>query len=164
MRPQPRVAADGPVPVVARVTQTDGLSKAPTVTKFSGSRLTRCPLSATGFGAVASDVLQGEVACLARTPRSPRRQGQLLSLDKDGNPIPENSKHTKADLLDSTAFRSGSNPSRTDWARKTPAREGPVHRGRDHRAAEAVRSRTGQEPWPTVCSFLNPHDIPCSVS
>ena len=59
----------------------------------------------------------------------------------------------------STASRSGSAPSRTDSASTTPARSRtrspPTRRSR---CSSASTRTTSDEPWLTVCSFLNPHD------
>ena len=58
-----------------------------------------------------------------------------------------------------TASRSGSGPSRTGSASTTPARSRtrspPTRRSR---CCERLDGDESDEPWLTVCSFLNPHD------
>ena len=69
--------------------------------------------------------------------------GFLLSIDDDGEPIEDNiEKYLKADLLDDYGF--------SEWVGPEPhglgkhnmgTRQGPVHRRRDDRAAQASRCR-----------------------
>ena len=86
--------------------------------------------------------------------------GFLLSIDDDGNPVPENiDKYLKADLLDDYGF--------SEWVGPEPHGLGAHNTGtvKDPFTADetiALLDRFDTEdtdqPWLTVCSFLNPHD------
>ena len=87
-------------------------------------------------------------------------EGFLLSIDEDGTPIEENiQQYLKADLLDDYGF--------SEWVGPEPHGLGKHNTGmvKDPFTADetiALLKRLGVEndddPWLTVCSFLNPHD------
>lgn len=91
---------------------------------------------------------------------APDGEGYLQTLDDDGNPLPENvEKYLKADLLDDYGF--------SEWVGPEPHGLGKRNTGtvRDPFTAdetiallERFDAEGGDEPWLTVCSFLNPHD------
>ena len=87
--------------------------------------------------------------------------GYLLSVDDDGTRLPENiERYLEADLLDDWGF--------SEWV-------GPEAHGLDPHSMGSVRDpftadetiellqrfdlEDGDQPWLTVCSFLNPHDV-----
>ena len=86
--------------------------------------------------------------------------GFLLSIDDDGAPIEENiEKYLKADLLDDYGF--------SEWVGPEPHGLGKHNMGTvkdpftaDETIAllERLDAERGDEPWLSVCSFLNPHD------
>ena len=86
--------------------------------------------------------------------------GFLLSIDDDGNPQPENiEKYLAADLLDDFGF--------SEWVGPEPHGLGAYNTGTvkdpftaDETIALLERFDTEEtdDPWLTVCSFLNPHD------
>ena len=86
--------------------------------------------------------------------------GFLLSIDDDGEPIEENiEKYLKADLLDDYGF--------SEWVGPEPHGLGKHNMGtvKDPFTADetiALLKRldadASDEPWLSVCSFLNPHD------
>jgi len=87
-------------------------------------------------------------------------KGFLLSIDDDGTPQPENiKKYIEADLLDDYGF--------SEWVGPEPHGLGAHNTGtvKDPFTAdetiELLKRFDGEEsdePWLTVCSFLNPHD------
>ena len=87
-------------------------------------------------------------------------EGFLLSIDDDGTPIEENiEQYLKADLLDDYGF--------SEWVGPEPHGLGKHNTGtvKDPFTADetiALLKRLDadgdDEPWLTVCSFLNPHD------
>ena len=87
--------------------------------------------------------------------------GYLLSIDDDGDP--ERGEHPEVPARricsTTTAFRSGSDPSRTGSASTTSARSrtrSPLMRRST--LLERFDDEDSDDPWLTVCSFLNPHD------
>ena len=87
-------------------------------------------------------------------------EGFLLSIDDDGNPLQENiERYLAADLLDDFGF--------SEWVGPEPHGLGAHNTGtvKDPFTADetiALLKRLDAEetddPWLTVCSFLNPHD------
>jgi arylsulfatase A-like enzyme len=86
--------------------------------------------------------------------------GYLLSIDDDGKPIEANiERYLEADLLDDHGF--------SEWVGPEPHGLGRHNTGtvKDPFTAEEtidllgrLGAAEGEEPWLTVCSFLNPHD------
>ena len=86
--------------------------------------------------------------------------GFLLSIDDDGKPIEANiQKYLEADLLDDWGF--------SEWVGPEPHGLGKHNTGtvKDTFTADEtigllkrLDADGGDEPWLTVCSFLNPHD------
>jgi arylsulfatase A-like enzyme len=87
-------------------------------------------------------------------------EGFLLSIDDEGTPIEENiQKYLDADLLDEYGF--------SEWVGPEPHGLGKHNTGtvKDPFTADEtiellrrLDAEGGDEPWLTVCSFLNPHD------
>ena len=92
---------------------------------------------------------------------APDGKGFLQTVDKDEKPIPENiATYLKADLLDGYGF--------SEWVGPDPHGLGHQNTGTSKDAFTATETvellkRLDQDgsdqPWLTVCSFLNPHDI-----
>ena len=86
--------------------------------------------------------------------------GYLLSIDDDGTPIKENiENYLDADLLDDHGF--------SEWVGPDPHGLGGHNTGtvKDPFTADEtidllrrLDAEEGEDPWLTVCSFLNPHD------
>jgi arylsulfatase A-like enzyme len=86
--------------------------------------------------------------------------GYLLSIDDDGKPIEENIKeYLEADLLDEYGF--------SEWVGPEPHGLGKHNTGtvKDPFTADEtiallqrLDAEQDEQPWLTVCSFLNPHD------
>jgi arylsulfatase A-like enzyme len=86
--------------------------------------------------------------------------GQLLSIDDDGNHLEENiERYLEADLLDDFGF--------AEWVGPEPHGLGKHNMGTvkdpftaDETIAllERLEGEEGGDPWLSVCSFLNPHD------
>ena len=153
----------GHYPSLHGVTQTDGLAKS------ADER--RDVLARAGHGADARrlvprrrlpDVLQGQVARLARPPRRRRTARATCSRSTTtATPIPENiAAYLEADLLDEWGF--------SEWVGPEPHGLGKHNTGTvkdpftaDETIAllERLDEEESDEPWLTVCSFLNPHDI-----
>ena len=86
--------------------------------------------------------------------------GYLLSINDDGEPLAENiAEYLRADLLDDYGF--------SEWVGPEPHGLGKHNMGTvkdPFTAAETIDllrrldAEGGDEPWLTVCSFLNPHD------
>jgi arylsulfatase A-like enzyme len=87
-------------------------------------------------------------------------EGFLLSIDDDGTPQEENiAKYLQADLLDDYGF--------SEWVGPEPHGLGKHNTGtvKDPFTADEtidllkrLDAEEGDDPWLTVCSFLNPHD------
>ncbi len=87
-------------------------------------------------------------------------EGLLLSIDDDGMPIEENiQQYLKADLLDDYGF--------SEWVGPEPHGLGKHNTGmvKDPFTADEtiallrrLDAEGADQPWLTVCSFLNPHD------
>ncbi len=87
--------------------------------------------------------------------------GYLLSINDDGEPIQDNiDQYLKADLLDDYGF--------SEWVGPEPHGLGKHNMGTvkdtftaDETIAllERLDADTSDQPWLSVCSFLNPHDI-----
>lgn len=87
--------------------------------------------------------------------------GYLLSINDDGEPIQDNiDQYLKADLLDDYGF--------SEWVGPEPHGLGKHNMGTvkdtftaDETIAllERLDGDSSEEPWLSVCSFLNPHDI-----
>ena len=92
---------------------------------------------------------------------APDGNGLLLSIDDDGKQKPENiAAYLKADLLDEFGF--------SEWVGPDPHGLGRHNTGTmkdvftaDETIALLQRfdNEENDQPWLTVCSFLNPHDI-----
>ena len=163
VRAEPRVAADRAVPVAARrdADRRAGQERRRRRHVLAGAGHA-CRRSATGSAPAAtgrSSRASGTPRTRTSTPRTAK--GYLLSIDDDGTPSEENIKqYLEADLLDEYGFSEWVGPGAAR-ARQAQHRhgQGPLHGGRDDRAAASASTRDeSDEPWLTVCSFLNPHD------
>ncbi len=87
--------------------------------------------------------------------------GYLLSIDDDGNPIEENIQaYLEADLLDDYGFSEWVGPEPHGLGRhNTGTVKDPFTADETIELLQRLDSEPGGEPWLTVCSFLNPHDV-----
>ncbi len=87
--------------------------------------------------------------------------GPLLSIDEDGNAIQENVQaYLEADLLDDYGFSEWVGPEPHGLGRhNTGTVKDPFTADETIELLKRLDSEPGGEPWLTVCSFLNPHDI-----
>ena len=92
---------------------------------------------------------------------APDGEGQLQTLTQDGTRIPDNiATFLKADLLEPYGFSEWVGRSSMAWVRRTPARSGiPLRPTTPSRLLKRLDDGWQDQPWLTVCSFLNPHDI-----
>ena len=87
-------------------------------------------------------------------------EGFLLSIDDDGNPQQENiEKYLKADLLDDYGFSEWVGPEPHGLgAHNTGTVKDPFTADETIALLQRLDAEQSDEPWLTVCSFLNPHD------
>ncbi len=87
-------------------------------------------------------------------------KGFLLSIDDDGNPLPENiAKYLEADLLDPYGFSEWVGPEPHGLgAHNTGLVKDPFTADETIALLERFDADDSDEPWLAVCSFLNPHD------
>jgi arylsulfatase A-like enzyme len=87
-------------------------------------------------------------------------EGFLLSIDDDGNPQQENiQKYLEADLLEDYGFSEWVGPEPHGLgAHNTGVVKDPFTADETIALLERFDTEDSDEPWLTVCSFLNPHD------
>lgn len=152
----------GQYPSLHGVTQTDGLAKSAESEDMFWLSPDTVPtlgdwLRAGGYRTYYKGKWHASHAALDAEDGS----GPLLSIDDDGTPQPENiERYLQADLLDDFGFSS--------WVGPEPHGLGKHNMGtvKDPFTADEtiellrrLDADDSDEPWLTVCSFLNPHDI-----
>lgn len=152
----------GQYPSLHGVTQTDGLGKDPDGPEMAWLAADTVPTLGDWFRAGGYRTFyKGKWhASHAHLP-APDGKGPLQTLTEDGTPIPENiAAYRKADLLEPYGF--------SEWVGPEPHGLGAQNTGtiRDPFTADdtiALLKRLDtdgkDQPWLTVCSLLNPHDI-----
>ncbi|MGZ6563732.1 MAG: sulfatase-like hydrolase/transferase [Solirubrobacteraceae bacterium] len=87
-------------------------------------------------------------------------EGFLLSIDDDGTPIEENiQQYLKADLLDDYGFSEWVGPEAHGLGKhNTGVVKDPFTADETIALLKRLDADNDDEPWLTVCSFLNPHD------
>ena len=152
----------GQYPSLHGVTQTDGLAKNADGDEMTWLAPDTVPTIGDWFRAGGYRTFyKGKWHISHAYLEAPDGEGYLQTLDKDGNVNEENvAAYLKADLLDAYGF--------SEWV--GPEAHGMGHQNtgtaRDPFTADeviALLKRLAQDgseqPWLTVCSFLNPHDI-----
>ena len=152
----------GQYPSLHTVTQTDGLAKTADSADMFWLAPDTVPTLGDWFRAGGYRTFyKGKWHVSHAHIPAPDGEGYLQTLDKDGNSNAENiAAYLKADLLDPYGF--------SEWV--GPEAHGTGHQNmgtaRDPFTANeviALLKRLDQDgsdqPWLTVCSFLNPHDI-----
>ena len=152
----------GQYPSLHGVTQTDGLAKSADGADMFWLAPDTVPTMGDWFRAGGYRTFyKGKWHVSHAHLPSPDGKGYLQTLDKDGHVNAENvAAYLKADLLDAYGF--------SEWV--GPEAHGTGHQNmgtaRDPFTADeviALLKRLDQDqntqPWLTVCSFLNPHDI-----
>ena len=92
---------------------------------------------------------------------SPDGKGHLQTINKDGSPIPENiAAYLEADLLNDFGFSEwvGPEPHGLGYQNTGTARD-PFTATETIELLRRLDKDENEQPWLTVCSFLNPHDI-----
>ena len=151
----------GQYPSLHGVTQTDGLAKSADSEGMFWLAQDTVPTLGDWFRAGGyRTFLKGKWHASHPHLDAEDGDGFLLSIDDDGNPIEANiEKYLKADLLDDWGF--------SEWVGPEPHGLGKHNTGtvKDPFTADEtiallkrLDSDGGEEPWLTVCSFLNPHD------
>jgi arylsulfatase A-like enzyme len=86
--------------------------------------------------------------------------GLLQSIEDDGTPIEDNiQKYLKADLLDGYGFSEWVGPEPHGLGkRNTGVVKDPFTADETIALLKRLDAESGDAPWLTVCSFLNPHD------
>jgi arylsulfatase A-like enzyme len=152
----------GQYPSLHGVTQTDGLAKGPDDAEMAWLAPDTVPTLGDWFRAGGYRTFyKGKWHVSHVHLPAPDGSGNLQAITEDGAPIPENiAAYLKADLLDPYGF--------SEWVGPEAHGLGKQNTGtiRDPFTADEVigllkrLDQDGSEqPWLTVCSFLNPHDI-----
>ena len=152
----------GQYPSLHGVTQTDGLAKGPDDATMGWLGIDTVPTVGDWFRAGGYRTFyKGKWHVSHVHIPAPDGNGNLQAITEDGTPIPENiATYLKADLLEPWGF--------SEWVGPEMHGLGKQNTGtvRDPFTADEVITllkrfdREGSEqPWLTVCSFLNPHDI-----
>ncbi len=152
----------GQYPSLHGVTQTDGIAKGPDSAEMQWLACDTVPTLGDWFRAGGYRTFyKGKWHVSHMHLPAPNGEGQLQTLTEDGKPIPENiATFLKADLLEPYGF--------SEWVGPEPHGLGAQNTGtiRDPFTADetiALLKRVDMDgkdqPWLTVCSFLNPHDI-----
>ena len=152
----------GQYPSLHGVTQTDGICKGPESPDMYWLARDTVPTMGDWFRAGGYRTFyKGKWHVSHLNMPAPDGEGQLQTLTKDGAHIPENiASFLKADLLEPYGF--------SQWVGPEPHGLGTQNTGtiRDPYTADdtvALLKRLdadgNDQPWLTVCSLLNPHDI-----
>ncbi len=151
----------GQYPSLHGVTQTDGLAKNPDSDDMFWLAPDRVPTLGDWFRAGGyRTYFKGKWHASHAHLDAEEGDGLLLSIDDDGTPIEANiESYLKADVLDDWGF--------SEWVGPEPHGLGQHNTGmvKDPFTADEtidllkrLDADDGDEPWLTVCSFLNPHD------
>jgi len=151
----------GQYPSLHGVSQTDGLGKAVDSDDMFWLSPDTVPTMGDWFRAGGyRTFFKGKWHAAHVALPDPSGEGYLLSIDDDGNPNEENiAAYLKADLLDEFGF--------SEWVGPEPHGLGKHNTGllkdvftADETIAllQRIEGDDSDQPWLTVCSFLNPHD------
>ncbi len=151
----------GQYPSLHGVTQTDGLAKTPDSDDMFWLTPDSVPTLGDWFRAGGyRTYFKGKWHASHAHLDAEDGEGYLLSIDDDGTPQEENiQKYLEANLLDDFGF--------SEWVGPEPHGLGKHNMGtiKDPFTADETidllkrfDQEEGQDPWLTVCSFLNPHD------
>ena len=161
MRPSRASLLTGQYPSLHGVSQTDGLGKAVDSDDMFWLSPDTVPTMGDWFRAGGyRTFFKGKWHAAHVALPDPSGEGYLLSIDDDGNPNEENiAAYLKADLLDEFGF--------SEWVGPEPHGLGKHNTGmlKDVFTADEtitllqrIDGDDSEQPWLTVCSFLNPHD------
>jgi len=151
----------GQYPSLHGVTQTDGLAKTPDSNDMFWLAPDSVPTLGDWFRAGGyRTYFKGKWHASHAHLDAEDGEGYLLSIDDDGTPQEGNiQKYLEADLLDDYGF--------SEWVGPEPHGLGKHNMGtvKDPFTADETidllkrfDQEEGEDPWLTVCSFLNPHD------
>ena len=152
----------GHYPSLHGVTQTDGLAKSADSEDMYWLPRDTVPTLGDWFRAGGYRTFyKGKWHVSHALLDDPDGEGPLKSIEDDGTPIPENiAAYLEADLLDEWGF--------SEWVGPEPHGLGKRNTGTVKDAFTAdetvallrrLEEEDSDQPWLTVCSFLNPHDI-----
>ena len=152
----------GQYPSLHGVTQTDGLAKSAESDEMFWLAPDTVPTLGDWFRAGGYRTFyKGKWHVSHAHLDDPDGEGFLKSIEDDGTQIPENiAAYVEADLLDDWGF--------SEWVGPEPHGLGKRNTGTvkdaftaDETVAllERLDEEESDQPWLTVCSFLNPHDI-----
>ena len=136
--------------------------RAPTARRCPGSRRTQSRRSATGSGpAVTGRSTRANGTSRTRTSKGADGKGYLQTLDKDGNVNAENvAAYLESDLLDDYGFSEWVGPEAHGLGyQNTGTARDPFTADETIALLKRLDQDGSEQPWLTVCSFLNPHDI-----
>jgi len=152
----------GQYPSLHGVTQTDGLAKGPDSDDMHWLAPDTVPTLGDWFRAGGyRTYFKGKWHASHAHLDAHDGEGPLLSIDDEGHPIPAHiEEYLKADLLDSYGFSEWVGPEPHGLGKhNTGTLKDPFTADETIALLERLDGEDGEDPWLTVCSFLNPHDI-----
>ncbi len=152
----------GHYPSLHGVTQTDGLAKSADGPEMFWLAPDTVPTIGDWFRAGGYRTFyKGKWHVSHAHLPGPVGQGYLQTLDKDGNVNAENvAAYLKADLLDAYGFSEWVGPEAHGLGyQNTGTARNPFTADEVIALLQRLDKGENNEPWLTVCGFLNPHDI-----
>ena len=152
----------GQYPSLHGVTQTDGLAKSADSPEMFWLAPDTVPTIGDWFRAGGYRTFyKGKWHVSHAHLESADGRGYLQTLDKNGNSIAENiAAYLEADLLDDYGFSEWVGPEAHGLGyQNTGTARDPFTADETIALLKRLDQDGSQEPWLTVCSFLNPHDV-----
>ena len=152
----------GHYPSLHGVTQTDGLAKTAESAEMFWLAPDTVPTLGDWFRAGGYRTFyKGKWHVSHPHLDDPDGEGYLLSIEDDGTQIPENiAAYLEADLLDEYGFSEWVGPDPHGLGKHNTATVKDAFTADETVALlERLDKEESDQPWLTVCSFLNPHDI-----
>ena len=152
----------GHYPSLHGVTQTDGLAKSADSPEMFWLATDTVPTLGDWFRAGGYRTFyKGKWHVSHPHLDDPDGEGQLLSIEDDGTQIPEHiAAYLEADLLDEYGFSEWVGPDPHGLGKHNTATVKDAFTADETVALlERLDNEESDQPWLTVCSFLNPHDI-----
>ena len=152
----------GQYPSLHGVTQTDGIAKSADSDEMSWLAPDTVPTLGDWFRAGGYRTFyKGKWHVSHAHLAAPDGEGYLQSIEDDGTPIPENiAAYLEADLLDDWGFSEWVGPEPHGLGKRNTATVKDAFTADETVALlERLDEEESDQPWLTVCSFLNPHDI-----
>ncbi|MFH0729061.1 MAG: sulfatase-like hydrolase/transferase [Pseudomonadota bacterium] len=152
----------GQYPSLHGVTQTDGLAKSADGDEMTWLAHDTVPTIGDWFRAGGYRTFyKGKWHVSHAHLEGPDGEGYLQTLDKDGNVNADNvAAYLDADLLDDYGFSEWVGPEAHGMgAQNTGTARDPFTADETIALLKRLDKDENKQPWLTVCSFLNPHDI-----